>query len=63
MKDFSEQNIKIFKNYSFYRVCYKVDGKLYLVGDYKHRCMEFIVPDVKNWYDQMKMKLKGGDNQ
>ena len=60
MKDFSEKNIKIFNNYSFYRVCYQSEGKLYLIGDYKHKCMEMIIPDVKQWYDQMQMKLKGG---
>lgn len=61
MNKFLQRNIKIVCYGSRNYHVYYVDGNTeYFVGHYTTNDMMLLVPDVKQWYDQMQMKLKGG---
>lgn len=61
MNKFSQRNIKIICNGSRNYNVYYVDGHTeYFVGHYPTNDKLLIIMEVRQWYDQMKMKLEGG---
>ena len=61
MNKFLQRNIKIICYGSRNYKVYYVDGNTeYFVGHFATNDMLLITMDVKQWYDKMQMKLKGG---